>query len=115
MVATADRELGRRLSGLVRRGPLRHDAVQAHTTVVSSLAAAADLRLREVATAVRSSAERGLGDVTPTGVDRWWSDLQAADAADEFLVSETAYIVNRGQVVGSAVLPSGIRRATLWN
>ncbi len=88
-----DAQLGRRLSGLVRRGPLRHESVQAHTRVVSSLAEAADLRLREVATAIRSAADQGLGGVTPTEVDRWWSDLEAADAADEFLFSETAYIV----------------------
>ncbi|KJE19350.1 hypothetical protein FF36_06367, partial [Frankia torreyi] len=59
----------------------------------TGLAEAADLRLREVATAIRSAADQGLGGVTPTEVDRWWSDLEAADAADEFLFSETAYIV----------------------
>ncbi|WP_261557943.1 hypothetical protein [Frankia tisae] len=88
-----DAQLGRHLSGLVRRGPLRHHAVQAHTTVVSSLAEAADLRLREVATAVRSSAARGLGDVTPADAGRWWNDPEAVDAADEFLFSETTYMV----------------------
>lgn len=88
-----DAQMGRRLSGLVRRGPLRHDSVQAHTTVLTSLAEAASIRLGEVVTAVRTSAERGLGDVTPAEIDRWWNDLEAADAAGEFLFSETTYLV----------------------
>lgn len=92
-MAAADPQMGRRLPGLVRHSPLHLTAVQAHTTVTTALEGAALARTREIEAAVRRSARRGLGHVDPAELDRWTEELHAADAAGDFLFSETAYLL----------------------
>ncbi|CAO5186180.1 Methyltransferase type 11 [Frankia sp. AiPs1] len=92
-MAATDPQTGRRLAGLVRRGPLRLDTVHAHTTVIPTLPEALAHRLREVHTAVRRCAARGRGEVTPAEADAWCDELYAAEATGDFLFSETAFLV----------------------
>jgi ubiquinone/menaquinone biosynthesis C-methylase UbiE len=92
-MAAADPRTGRRLPGLVRRSPLRLDAVHAHTTVITMLPQALDVRLREVHTAVRRSAERGQGHVSTAEADAWLDQMHTAEATGDFLFSETAFVV----------------------
>jgi SAM-dependent methyltransferase len=98
-MAAADPQTGRRHAGLVRRSPLRLDSIQAHTAVVPTLPEAMALRLREVHTAVRRSAERALGHVTTGEADAWLGQLHAAETAGYFLFSETAFVVTASKPI----------------
>lgn len=86
-------EAGTPARGLVRRGPLALESVEAHTIVSSSLAEATALRLGEVRDAVRRCADRGLGHVDHDEITEWVRQLQAAQDDGDFLFSETAYVV----------------------
>ena len=92
-MATADAQMGRRLVGLVRRSPLHLQTLQAYTAVLPSLRDAWEARLAEVVFSVRRSAGRGLGHVAAAELETWIDQLKAADAAGDFLYSETAYLI----------------------
>ncbi|MEX5637304.1 hypothetical protein [Parafrankia sp. FMc2] len=92
-MAAADPWMGRKLAGLVRRSPLGLESVRAFTTAHAELSEARDIRLDEVMTAVRRSAERGLGSVTVNEVDEWQEQLCTAQVAGEFFFAETAFVV----------------------
>ncbi|OHV33291.1 methyltransferase type 11 [Parafrankia colletiae] len=92
-MAAADPWMGRKLAGLVRRSPLSLESVRTFTTVHTELSEARSARLDEVMTAVRRSAERGLGSVTVNEVDEWQEQLCTAQAAGEFFFAETAFVV----------------------
>jgi hypothetical protein len=106
-MAAADAQTGRRLPGLVRRSPLRLESVEAHTTVVPALSEAADLRLTEVTNAARRCAEQGLGHVTEAEIDEWAGQLRAAEAAGDFMFSETAFVVTAVRPDAAASGPRG--------
>jgi ubiquinone/menaquinone biosynthesis C-methylase UbiE len=92
-MATADAQMGRRLAGLVRRSSLQLETVRAHTTVLPTLAEAQAARLTEVAMAVERSARGGLGHVTVAEIQTWTDQLEAAERDGDFLFSETAYLL----------------------
>ena len=92
-MATADGQMGRRLTGLVRRSPLVLEQVVAHTTVLHSLDQAWLRRLREVTASVRRAIAQGASRVTGEELDAWVRELTEADETGEFLFSETAYLV----------------------
>ncbi len=92
-MAGADGQMGRRRAGLVRRGPLRLTSVEAYTLVLTSLDQARAHRLDEVTRAVRRAAEAGLGDVGLDELDAWTADLRDAQTGGNFLSTETAFLV----------------------
>ncbi len=103
----SDALMGRRLTSIVDKSPLRRRDVDASVLIATEMAGPAKHRTLDIAATVRRSARRGEVDLSLEDIDGWVSSLVAADEQGEFFYSHTAFLVTAEAGAAAAAPVSG--------
>jgi SAM-dependent methyltransferase len=92
-MAYSDAWMGRKVSSLVRRSPLRLERVMTHVTSATELEGFARHRIDQITATLRERARNGTGPLTEGDLDLWCASVEQAAQDGEFFYAETAFMV----------------------